>query len=337
MASFIQKLLPFFSTVVISVILDKKVCKVFVKIIKNSKVTFTEEKKFDINEGELSRDVINYVNSYQDSYKYTYIGTLLGSINQGAISGCSRNDFKRFGVMADGVNSICIDNKWATYGFKDDILSMEIKFNKTIGVDFIFSPFIVLYNFFKKDFSREAKLYVLCQKSHIALGVFKDAKFIFGAFFSIGSTEDTFKSKTDSKKASSSSDKTKAKTDVHHDEEELDELVFFEDDEDVISLDDHDSDKKSDKDDDKEDTGSSIEEFNEGIDLHNYIKSAIEEFYKNDKYETEFLNEIVIADNCNLTNDIIKYIKDELMISVIIKDINIAKVTADIIEKEVVG
>ena len=336
MASFIKKILPFFDIALISVILEVKTCTVFVKIVKNSKVINTEEKKFDINNAELSSEVIKYINSYQDNYKFTYIGTLLGSINQGAISGCKSDDFKKFGIRLDNIDFVCINNMLGVYGVDDDIVTTQNKFNKTVGIDFIYSPFVVLYQFFKKELIDEAKLYVLCQKSYVALAVFKEKRFIFGAYFSIDTTEDTFKEEG-AKPSSSEVDVSDVNKDSE--DEDLDELVFFEDDEDVISLDDSDEEEIEDYEDEDEDESdlSSIESFQEGVDLHNYIKSSIEEFYKNDKYETEFLSDIIIADSCSLTEDVKKYIEDELMLNVKTKEINIAKVTTDIMQKEVMG
>ncbi len=334
MASFIKKILPFFDISIISVILEVKTCTVFVEIVKNSKVIKTEEKKFDINNAELSHEVIKYINSYQDNYKFTYIGTLLGSINQGAISGCTSNDFKKFGVRLDNIDFVCVNNMLGVYGVGDDIVTTQNKFNKTVGIDFIYSPFIVLYNFFKKELIDEARLYVLCQKSYVALAVFKEKRFIFGAYFSIDTTEDTFKEEGEKP---TSSEVNVSDVDKDSEDEDLDELVFFEDDEDVISLDDSDEEEIQEYENEEEGEVSSIESFQEGVDLHNYIKSSIEEFYKNDKYETEFLSDIIIADGCSLTDDVIKYIQDELMLNVQTKEINIAKVTTDIIQKEVMG
>lgn len=339
MSLFIKKFLPFFDIAIISVILEVKSCNVFVKIVKNNRVIKTEEKRFDINNVELSREVINYINSYQDKYKFTYIGTLLGSINQGAINGCKPEDFKRFGVRINDIEYVCVNNMFGVYGFGDDILVSKNKFNKTVGIDFIYSPFIVLHQFFKKELTNETKLYVLCQKSYVALAIFKERRFIFGAYFSVDTTEDTFKEEGAKPSISSSeTNKDSNSGDADGENEDLDELVFFEDDEDVISLDENDEAEISDSDEDADEGEiSSIKSFQEGVDLHNYIKSSIEEFYKNDKYETEFLSDIVIADDCNLTDEVIKYLQDELMLNVKAKKIDTAKVTADIIQREVMG
>jgi len=326
----VEKFLPLFQVAYVTVILENKFCRVFTKIKKGSSIVDTIDKKFDIKNGEISVDVINHINKYQNKYKFVYIGTLLNSINQGSIKGHRREDFKKFGVVYNNIEKVVIDKSWSVYGFADDILLLKDSFDRQVGIDFILSPFIVLYKVFKSDFSSRLKLYVLCQKGSVALAVFKGNSFLFGAYFSIDSSSETFQTDTDSKGGSNSNN--------DGDNEELEELVFFEDDEDVIALDDSgeaiesDEDESSEKDDD---SVASIEEFNEGVDLFNFIKSAIEEFYKNSKYENEFIESITIANACNLTDEVVTYIKNELMMDINIKDIDIAKTTSKIIEEEV--
>jgi hypothetical protein len=323
----VEKLMPLFKVVFMAVILDDKSCRVYSVIRQGNRVLDTIDKKFDIKNSELSHDVITHINRYQEKYKFVYIGTLLNSINQGSIKGIKKDDFRKFGIAYNNVESVPIDKSWSVYGFLEDLGAIKDKFSKFTGLDFIFSPFILLKKIFENDFTNNnRRLYVLCQKTSVAISIFNGKQFLFGAYFSIGD-RDTFSSDN----ASSSNTNNSSDTD---DMEE--ELVFFEEDEDVIALDESGAEKEDDEP-VRPDNIASLEEFNEGVELHNFIKSSIEEFYKNDKYDNDFINDISIANACNLTDEIVQYIKDELMMNIDVKKVDIAKITAQIIEEEVLN
>lgn len=317
----VEKLMPLFKVVYVTVILEEKSCRVYSIIKKGDSVIDTIDKTFDIKNSELSHDVIRHINKYQEKHKFVYIATILNSINQGSIKGVRRDDFRRFGISFESVEKVIIDKNWAVYGFLEDIANIKDKFVKYTGLDFIFSPFVILKKIFENDFrSGRKKLYVLCQKSSVAISIFDGKQFLFGAYFSIGA-RDTFQVEASSKKKKDTSND-------HVDEE----LIFFEEDEDVIALDDSGAEKEEPQ---RPSNMASLEEFSEGVELHNFIKSSIEEFYKNDKYENDFIHDISIANACNLTDDVVKYIKDELMMNIEILKVDIAKATAKIIEEEV--
>lgn len=326
----INSLAPLFKVAIISVIVENRVCKILVQIVKSKKIIKSESKEFKVFDGRLTKDVAKYINSFEKKYKFTYVGTLLNSVNQGAIKGCLKGDFRKFGVAISDIDYLCINKMWAVYGFSEDIAIVKENFERDIGVDFIFSPFAILYEFFLNHFSSKPKLYILYLNNSVIMGVFKNKEFLFGAYFSSENAEDTFES---------SPSNSKDKEATSKDSDDLDEeLVFFEEDEDVISLDEEeDEDEPSKEKSSKKDDISSMEEFKDGVNLKNFIKSAIEEFYKSDKYETEFLDDIVIANAHDLTEDVVSFIEGELMLKVEHTDIDMSKALAKIIKKEVIG
>jgi len=221
------------------------------------------------------------------TYPKTYVGTMLDSINQGAISGCSKQDLEKFDIKSSLVHTICVEEKWLAYASLVEMKWFEKRY-VSLPLDFIFSPFIMLYEKVKSDLTNTPILAVLHQKGVLYIAVFSNEGLWFSQILAIA--EDSLND------------------DVLEDDEDDDIGLAF----DLENLDT-----------DIEDTGGEA-----GLDLLDYdlnffdkLKISIENFYHSDLYKHEFLESILIYDaDSQIGRDIVRYIQDELFMNCSLHD-----------------
>ena len=66
-----------------------------------------------------------------------------------------------------------------------------------------------------------------------------------------------------------------------------------------------------------------LELYGREVVIFKIISSAIEEYYKNDIYDSEFLEEIIIYNDSNISNDIITMIENDLFLDVELHSIDV--------------
>jgi hypothetical protein len=294
-------------------------CKIYVKKIKNSKVIYRAKKSFDLESKEkLSKEVIKYLNDLQAEHEQTYISLFLITLGQGAIPGCNSGAFEKFGVDRKNVKSICIDKEFSIYASLIDIQWVDKIFQK-VGLDFIYSPFLILNNFIKKEMVEdEVKLYILNTHNCLTIMIKKGKKLLYGSLFNIAKEENLLHEDFDSVDSSS--------------EINLEEELFEELDEDI------DSELKE------------MQEFDDGSaydeDLNNhlsqldvrlvkYLDASLKEFYHSELYESAFISKVKIYDDAGMNEEVIAHIENELLLDTSAENISILDVIIDIAEKEV--
>ena len=241
------------------------------------------------------------------TYPKTYVGTMLDSINQGAISGCSKQDLEKFDIKSSLVHTICVEEKWLAYASLVEMKWFEKRY-MSLPLDFIFSPFIMLYEKVKSDLTNTPILAVLHQKGVLYIAVFSNEGLWFSQILAIA--EDSLND------------------DVLEDDEDDDiglafDLENLDTDIEPISEVDTLDDFKQDIESEKFDTGGEAE-----LDLLDYdlnffdkLKISIENFYHSDLYKHEFLESILIYDaDSQIGRDIVQYIQDELFMNCSLHD-----------------
>jgi len=252
---------------------------------------------------------------------FYYISVLNNSINQGAIPLC---DHKRAQEYADISLSktICVNNSYMLYSSKYDIDNIKKSF-KSFGVDFIFSPFTLLERIFKDKIDMSAQLYVLIHEEYLTLAVFQSATLLFGSFELVddGATDTVFDDK---------SHETEEIT-FDLDEEEdgisidnldaLDDLSDLEDLDTISDLDDFADEtvEIGEIESEVDDVEPSLESF--GADYYCFliIQKRLQEYYEDSRYENKFIETIYIADGNDSSEDLKRYLEEELFLNVIIR------------------
>ena len=345
-SSIIQK---YFTNLFISIIEEEGSYRLFCKVLKNNKLLNKFDKTFDIapSDEKLDSSIEDYLASLQEKYNTVYIALLLNSMGQGAIRGTHDKDFQRFSVHSNSVKTVKFKS-WSSYVSYIDINWIQ-KTYENIGLDFVYSPFIILYNLLSGyKLKHNLTLYILNQEASITIGIFKGDILCFGAFYkvnnnvSLGSGVDI--------------------DDWEHEEEESDvggmveldsldtgELLNLDDLSELNNLDNElDDEEFSDfKDEDVVDNltdlepeDSSIEDlelYGRDLDIFKFLKKALGEYYKNEIYESDFIENAIIFDGYDLSQEMVQSIEDDLMLSLEIHKIDIAEAVCDLSIKEVYG
>lgn len=296
-------------------------CKIYVKKIKNSKVIYRSKKSFDIQYKEqLSAEVINYLNALQEEHEQTYVALFLNTLGQGAISGCSTGAYEKFGVDKKNVKSICVDKEFTIYASLIDIHWVDKIFQK-VGLDFIFSPFLILNNFAKNETTEddEVKLYILNTYNSLTIMIKRGKKLLYGSFFNIAKEENLLHE--DFENVNSSSDIN------------LEEEIFEEFDEDR----DFELEEMQELDDGSDDDGDLQSRLSQmDARLVKYLDASLKEFYNSDLYESAFISKVKIYDDSGMNEEVIRHIENELLLDTSAENISILDVILDIAEEEVI-
>ena len=179
----VKKLVSKLPHLFVAVLIRDKECVVKYRLLKDKKVALEYNMRFDLfNPEQLSLEAINYINSLQDKYRFSYICYYLDRGMQGALSGTGEDDFKRLNVDYYGVNKLFLDNRWSVYSSSKDV-NWAKNYFKDVGIDFVFSPFILIEYFIKQEIKEGGmQLFLLYDKNSIALSVYYGEKFLYSNF-----------------------------------------------------------------------------------------------------------------------------------------------------------
>ena len=313
-----------FSNVFIAVIAEKNEYVLRYIIVKNGKITTNEDKRFPMDEDKkLSSDIKEFLTSLQNNYKFVYISYLLDSIGQNCIPTCNEKEFLKYNINKEKIVQVCVENRWAAYSLKSDIEWIKALFEES-GIDFIFSPFVILNDFIKNKKQKiKSNLFLLYTENFIALMIFDKDDLVFSAFFKIPYKEFDFSQDDEEPKPEESESIVEGieLDNIESEDEEFDGFV------DITKLDDDTGIEEEILESAKEDVATStlddLELYGREVVIFKFISSAIEEYYKNDIYESEFLEEIIIYNDSNISNDIITMIENDLFLDVEIHSIDI--------------
>ena len=187
----VKKLVSKLPHLFVAVIIRNKECIIKHRLLKDKKIAFEYKMKFDLfNQEQLSLEAIDYINSLQNKYHFSYISYYLNRDNQGALSGTEEADFKRLDIDYGGVDKLFFNNKWSVYSSSKEI-NWTKNYFKEVGIDFIFSPFILIEYFIKKEIKEGGmQLFLLYDKDSIALSIYYGQKFLYSNFFKNGKFEE---------------------------------------------------------------------------------------------------------------------------------------------------
>ncbi len=326
-----------FSTTFVSVSIEQDHCIIRTEVYKNQKLSRTETKEYKVFDGELPQDAVTYINKTSNKYRFCYLSTIYSSINQGALPVCKRFDFDKYDVKGELTESICVDSIWSVYGYPEDIRRSKALFEPCSGVDFIFSPFCVLSSFATSQKSSNKKMFVMVQKSAVTLAIMDEKKLHYGAYFVLTPaetikpvSEETLPHLSEGGEVSGVSDELEELTSI--DEEGLGEL---EDLDEGAPIENFQGDEKIDGEIDIKKANESLEEFAKGMDVLNFIKESISEYYKREIFNGEFIDELVFFDTFGMGKDTLEYIEATLLLTLTSHKIEITSALCALAKNEV--
>ncbi|RUM65765.1 MAG: hypothetical protein DSZ06_04515 [Sulfurospirillum sp.] len=307
----------------ISVIVYEESCNIKQKVIKGAKVIHKEEFNYDLkSKDELGAKIINFINSLQDEYDNTYISLFLNTSGQGVIPGCDSSKLELYSIDQKSVKAICKDKRFLMYSTHIDINWADKLFAKT-GLDFIFSPFLILDFYFQKDMKKESFnkddviLYILYSKNSVTMMIMQNDRLLYGSFFNTTKEEDLLN--IDYSTASDSTIDEMEELDLDN----IDELGM----DDILDVG-NDSNFANSLLEDSFDLSEADER------VIKYIDTSLKEFYDNDLYESQFIVGTKIYDDCGINDGILKHLENELLLDTNAENISISDAVLELSIKE---
>lgn len=325
----------------VNIIIGRTHTTVYVEMINAKGVVSQDEEVFDTK--YLSTQMYEYISSFTKETPYFYISLLDNSTSQGVIPTCEKQKISYFhDVSASEYKSF--NDKWTFYTAKSDVYEIEKVYEK-VGVDYIFSPFIVLSKFFKDKIETHLAIFILVEEGAISLSVFDNAQLLYGEYIDISmelEAEELIMDDIEIEEIDLDEEESIDLDDMDT-IDDIDELDDFGDIADLDSIEEIDEFSES-KDVEEElaeneaveeETEEEIGGLNEDYQRFVLIQSSINEFYKNEKYESEFLENVYIADSVGLSHELKKYLEEEMFLNVYVRKIDLANEVCEIAKMEI--
>jgi len=128
-------------------------------------------KRFELQLFEQKNELFEAVRRMKRESALNYVALLESEAVHGLLLDDSMDELS-------SIEIINIAHKFELYLRKDDLHERQQAF-KSIGLDFIFSPFSLLYNFYEESIAKNDGLYLLLEAERIVTAVMKDGKMLF--------------------------------------------------------------------------------------------------------------------------------------------------------------
>ncbi|WP_457748788.1 hypothetical protein [Sulfurimonas sp.] len=311
--------------VLINIVVQRE--KTIVHIELCSKKEIVNEVSTEFNTTLLNNQMYDFIAEYIKESPYYYISILDTSILQGALPTCEKEKLAEYYDLSLSTYK-CFDEKWTFYTAKNDIYQLERTYEE-VGVDMIFSPFVILANFFKDKINKNLAMYVLVQDGFISVAIFENSKLLYAQHLDMltgDEAEDILLQDDIDEDVDLELEGGIDLEDIDVDDGGIDSLEEFGDIEDLDALEDIDEfSENKDVEEELYESEESLPEdedneaFNEDYQRFSLIQLAVANFYKNDKYESKFIENVYIADCIGVTNDLKKYLEEEMFFNVYVR------------------
>ena len=334
----------YLSNIFISIVQQGTKWVVYSKVVKNGVLKDKFSKSFDAKEYEnIPVKMEEYLDSLQLEYNFAYLALFLESMGQGAFRGTTAVDFKENSVDMKSVTHFDLEKKWSIYASFIDINWAKKLFAK-VGIDFIYSPFMVQYSLIKKQKTKNRPiLYMLNHQDSVTITVFNDKELLFGAYFKT-TTGDNLSSGEEDWENAEEEEGIENITELDNIDNDSDSM---EDLEDLSDLDDLSTDNSASFEDvkpEERDLGhfegdeavedSNLELFGRDILIYKYLTSSLKEFYTNSLYSSSFIDTVVIYDGYEVSAELIDMIESELFMDIEMNKIDISEIICNMAKQE---
>lgn len=306
----------------IAVIVEESKCKIKQKVVKNNAIFHVEEFNFEISsKEELGNEVKTFLNNLQDEYDNSYISLFLNTLGQGIIPVCDENILEKYHIDRKSIKTICVENRFMMYATHIDIKWADKVFSG-VGLDFVFSPFLILDYFIQKEevIKDQVTLNILNTGNALTIMIYKDDRLLYGSFFNVAKDENLLY--TDySDGEESFEEESMDELDLEDDELEIEDIGNISDNSNFVN-------------------NVLKEQANLGAQderVIKYLSAALREFYSDDLYESEFINHAKIYDSAGIHEGVMEYIENELLLDTSAVNISVRDAIINLSQKEVLA
>ncbi len=312
---------------------------VYIEVCNKDKVLDSMEESFEST--GLNAKMYKFIKSYTEESPFHYISVLDTSISQGAAPTCKSNEISLFFDSASS-KQLCYADRWTYYTSNPDLHLLKKEYS-SLGVDFVFSPFVILAKFFKDKIDSHMSMYILVEDTFLSLAVFDHSELLFAEHLDMENNKDTDDLLMDDGSIQNLEFELESSVnldDIDADDDigELDDFGDIEDLDDFEDIDEFSEIKEDEEEfieeDNEEYTRNEAEGFNEDYQRFALIKSSLNHFYKDDKYKSQFVESVYIADGVGISSDLKKYLEEEMFLSVFVRRIDLSAEVCELAKAE---
>ena len=343
-----------YNKVLITIIVEQSQTYVKAEVCSRKKVLQTEVKSFETT--SLNDDMYKFISHYTAQSPYYYVALLDPSEHQHAFGSCLKSHYSML-VDVEECEIKCIEDAFGVCTTKDEIIALEKRY-EGLGLDMLFSPVIVLRKFYEDKIQGSLAMYVLIEEARLTLCIFEESQLQFSKQVTLIKNSDSDVDELfvhDDEEMDTLLDEDledledgidleelNVNDDIEdledfgniEDLEALDDLDQFSDKDDIDELDDLEmldeqpSQKEDDKLQDRED------DFNQEFQRFSFIESSVKQYYEDDRYESQFLENVYIADGVGVSSDLRKYLEEEMFFNVFIRQIDVVEKVSELAKEE---
>jgi len=337
--------------VYVGIVVSHNKSDVIIEMVKGSQSVKNSSKSFLTT--EVNDEMLEYINLAISESPFFYIALLNSSKHQGAIPTCSTKKADAYTDISTS-KTLCYKKRWMLYASKPDLDSYQKRY-KSFGLDFIFSPYILLDRFFTDKIDGAMALYVLVQEDLLSLAIFQNNELLFASHFDVEESVEEALISEDEKETISLDFNIEGEgidEGIHLDDidaidelDDLDSLDNFDDIEDLDSIDDIEefaeveevakpTEANLDELESEETEVSMLESFNEDYQRFTLIQRSLQQFYADTTIDNAFIEHVYIADAIGVSEDLKRYLEEELFLSVVIREMNRSKELLELAKEE---
>ncbi len=312
---------------------------VLVLTVKNKKVIDSVHRHF---EGDFPSILMNnFILESVSRSPFFYISMLNPFPNQGAYDGCTKSI--PHSEESVGIKVLCRDKQWTQYSSQADLSQLQNSY-RTVGLDFIFSPFSMIEYIFADKIKSGLALYAFGMPNIFSVAVFDSGKLDY-AYHYTQSNPELIEAEVEAE-----AEDLAFRSPIL--EEEDDSIVRLDDLEDLDLMNDLDSlgdladldeldefnemsefsedsltleEKRVDKEDGialiKGDIDNSSEEYHR----FEWIQKTLERFYASEQCQGRFIETVYVADSGSGGDELKRYLEEELFLNVLIRHVNVGE------------
>lgn len=335
----ISKLLEsLYTKVFINIIVENTQTVVYVEVCSSKSVLQSMHKYFDTT--TMNSKMYEFINAYYKESPFCYISVLDKSPLQGAVPTCNSNEMSKYCDISSSEYR-CYSKNWAFYTSEYDLEAIKHEY-RSIGIDFIFSPFAILANFFKDKIENTMAMFLLIEDNYISLSVFDNSNLLYAQYLNMDHNKDSDELLMESSLDDEDDDMSLGiegidleEIDIEDDSVGFDDFTNIEDLDDTDSIDEFSEEQEIHEISTKEEQYVSADGFNEDYQRFSLIQSALNTFYKDPKYNSQFIENIYIADGVSVSGDLKNYLEEEMFLNVFIRKIDLGAALCDMAKAEI--
>lgn len=323
-----------YTKVFINIVVENLQSVVFVEIRSKKEVVSSVHKVFETT--TINTKMFEFISAYIKESPYNYISILDKSPNQGALRTCDASLIGKY-LDTTAVEHKCYSQKWTFYSSEYDIEAIKHEY-RSIGVDFIFSPFVVLADFFRDKIDSAFAMFILVEDSYMSLCIFDKSDLLFARHLDMRNHKDEDDILIDASLEDDMMDFDGI--DLEDVSISSDEPISFDDFTNIEDLDEGEDIDEFSQINEVEETKAQKEVdissggFNEDYHRFSLIQSTLNTFYKDPDCESRFIETVYIADGIGLSGDLKNFLEEEMFLNVHVRKIDIAASLSELAKAE---